>query len=212
MDEHVLATTIPSDEAEALVAAVLESTLSTSRTCGPLWPGPTCISRVPPGCTALIPLWVSTLPCRKASPDPSFGDSPEMATGLVDLVVAGIKRATASLARDYGDGREPIPWARRFRHDPRRRGASAVYLADHRGDDQAAHRAWTARSLGTMVKGTVHETGGSMPIAAISLDKRAWLDSSSATISSPCSSASRSFGRSIFGDSSPGQKSSRTAT
>jgi uncharacterized protein YhfF len=32
-----------------------------------------------------------------------------MATGLADLVVAGIKRATASLARDYGEGREAIP-------------------------------------------------------------------------------------------------------
>ena len=39
----------------------------------------------------------------------SFGDSPEMATELADLVVAGIKRATASLARDYGEGREPTP-------------------------------------------------------------------------------------------------------
>jgi uncharacterized protein YhfF len=39
----------------------------------------------------------------------SFGDSPEMATELADLVIAGIKRATASLARDYGDGREPTP-------------------------------------------------------------------------------------------------------
>ena len=33
----------------------------------------------------------------------SFGDSPEMATELADLVVAGIKRATASLVRDYAD-------------------------------------------------------------------------------------------------------------
>jgi uncharacterized protein YhfF len=32
-----------------------------------------------------------------------------MATELADLVVAGIKRATASLARDYDEGREPIP-------------------------------------------------------------------------------------------------------
>ena len=39
----------------------------------------------------------------------SFGDSPEMATELADLVIAGIKRATASLARDYGKGREPMP-------------------------------------------------------------------------------------------------------
>ena len=39
----------------------------------------------------------------------SFGDSPEMATELADLVIAGIKRATASLARDYCEGREPTP-------------------------------------------------------------------------------------------------------
>ena len=39
----------------------------------------------------------------------SFGDSAEMATELADLVAAGIKRATASLARDYGEGRESIP-------------------------------------------------------------------------------------------------------
>jgi uncharacterized protein YhfF len=32
-----------------------------------------------------------------------------MATELADLVMAGIKRATASLARDYGEGREPMP-------------------------------------------------------------------------------------------------------
>ena len=39
----------------------------------------------------------------------SFGDSPEMATELADLVITGIKRATASLARDYGEGRDPLP-------------------------------------------------------------------------------------------------------
>ena len=39
----------------------------------------------------------------------SFGDSPAMAAELAELVIAGIKRATASLARDYGDGREPMP-------------------------------------------------------------------------------------------------------
>jgi uncharacterized protein YhfF len=39
----------------------------------------------------------------------SFGDSPEMATELADLVMARMKRATASLARDYGEDREPIP-------------------------------------------------------------------------------------------------------
>ena len=39
----------------------------------------------------------------------SFGDSPEMATKLADLVIAGVKRATASLVRDYREDREPIP-------------------------------------------------------------------------------------------------------
>jgi uncharacterized protein YhfF len=39
----------------------------------------------------------------------SFGDSPEMVIELAELVIAGIKRATASLARDYGDGGEPVP-------------------------------------------------------------------------------------------------------
>jgi uncharacterized protein YhfF len=39
----------------------------------------------------------------------SFGDTPEMATELADLVIAGTKSATASLARDYGEGREPMP-------------------------------------------------------------------------------------------------------
>ena len=39
----------------------------------------------------------------------SFGNSPAMADELAALVVAGTKRATASLARDYDDGREPLP-------------------------------------------------------------------------------------------------------
>lgn len=43
----------------------------------------------------------------------AFGDSEAMADELLELVLIGIKRATASLARDYagggGDGREPLP-------------------------------------------------------------------------------------------------------
>jgi len=52
---------------------------------------------------------------RDAGPDHdrdtvrSFGDSPKMWTELAHLVIAGFKRATANLARDYGEGREPIP-------------------------------------------------------------------------------------------------------
>ena len=41
----------------------------------------------------------------------AFGDSEAMADELLELVLAGIKRATASLARDYGPGREPMPAA-----------------------------------------------------------------------------------------------------
>jgi uncharacterized protein YhfF len=39
----------------------------------------------------------------------AFGDTPQMATELAALVVAGTKRATASLKRDYADGRQPLP-------------------------------------------------------------------------------------------------------
>jgi uncharacterized protein YhfF len=39
----------------------------------------------------------------------AFGDSPEMANELSDLVINGPKRATAGLARDFGPGGEPMP-------------------------------------------------------------------------------------------------------
>ena len=39
----------------------------------------------------------------------AFGDSAAMADELLELVLAGIKRATASLAHDYGEGKEPLP-------------------------------------------------------------------------------------------------------
>jgi uncharacterized protein YhfF len=39
----------------------------------------------------------------------SFGDTPEMADELCRLVLHGPKRATASLARDFGDTSEPLP-------------------------------------------------------------------------------------------------------
>jgi uncharacterized protein YhfF len=38
----------------------------------------------------------------------AFGDSSGMATELAALVVAGTKRATASLMHDYADGRLPL--------------------------------------------------------------------------------------------------------
>ena len=39
----------------------------------------------------------------------AFGDTPGMATELAALVVGGTKRATASLLREYADGRLPLP-------------------------------------------------------------------------------------------------------
>lgn len=39
----------------------------------------------------------------------AFGDSAAMADELVALVETGQKRATASLRRDYGAGKEPLP-------------------------------------------------------------------------------------------------------
>ncbi len=39
----------------------------------------------------------------------AFGDKAAMATELAALVVAGTKRATASLRRDYAEGGEPCP-------------------------------------------------------------------------------------------------------
>ena len=39
----------------------------------------------------------------------AFGDSPAMADELLALVLAGVKRATASLARYYGPASEPLP-------------------------------------------------------------------------------------------------------
>jgi uncharacterized protein YhfF len=39
----------------------------------------------------------------------AFGDGPDMATELAELVVVGIKRATAGLVRQFGPGGEPPP-------------------------------------------------------------------------------------------------------
>ena len=39
----------------------------------------------------------------------AFGDSPEMADELADLVINGPKRATAGLARDFGPGGAQMP-------------------------------------------------------------------------------------------------------
>jgi len=101
----------------------------------------------------------------------SFGDSPEMATELAGLVIAGIKRATASLVHDYGAGREPIPKPGDF-----------VIMLDGEGHPRFIWRTTEVtikrlsevgrHLLGTRARETGHANGGSVPIAVISLGKR----------------------------------------
>ena len=59
--------------------------------------------------------FLATLPDDEPQPTEyeawGFGDSPEMADGLGDLVVRGIKHATASLAWEYEADGDPIPQA-----------------------------------------------------------------------------------------------------
>jgi ASCH domain len=118
-----------------------------------------------------------------------------MATELADLVIAGIKRATASLARVYGEGCEPIP-----------RPGDLVLMLDGEGRARFIWRttevtikplsqvdvafAWTKERV------TAVGNGGSTPTADISLDKQGVKDSSATTISLPYLSGSRSSGRS----------------
>jgi uncharacterized protein YhfF len=49
---------------------------------------------------------VASIPARTV-----FGDTSELQTQLCDLVLSGQKRATASLAEWYGEGRDPLPEA-----------------------------------------------------------------------------------------------------
>ena len=66
----------------------------------------------------------------------AFGDSPAMATELANLVLAGTKRATAGLARDFGDGpgQEPTPVV-----------GGCVVLVDGTGEPRAVWRTTEVR-------------------------------------------------------------------
>src|SRR5262245_56393399 len=103
----------------------------------------------------------------------SFGDPPDMMTELADFVIAGIKRTATSLARDYGKGRKPTPKPSECCLG---RGVHG-HLPDHWGDELAAGRGRRCVHL-KCVSGTVRKIGGSIPIAAISPDKRAVKGSS----------------------------------
>ena len=61
----------------------------------------------------------------------AFGDGPDMATELAELTVAGIKRATAGLARQFGPDGEPLPPTAAYLkavHDARRDPAIGARL------------------------------------------------------------------------------------
>ncbi len=127
----------------------------------------------------------------------SFGDTPEMETELADLVIAGTKSATASLARDYGEGREPTP-----------RTGDFVLMLDGEARPRLIRRTIEVtikplsrsmrRLLGTRAQGE--------------RTRNCWLDAHRRYFarqasregfelddeSSPCSNASRSCGRSIW--------------
>ena len=95
-----------------------------------------------------------------------------MATELADLVMAGIKRATASLARDYGEGCESIPKAGDF-----------VMMLDGEGLPRFIWRTTevTIKPLSQVddafawveAKATALGTGGWLLIAAIPVGKQA---------------------------------------
>jgi uncharacterized protein YhfF len=102
----------------------------------------------------------------------SFGDTPETATELADLVIAGTKSATASLARDYAERREPTP-----------RTGDFVIMLDGEGRPRFIWRTTevTVKPLSQVDEAFAWNEGEGdrtrvwwpMPIAAISLGKRA---------------------------------------
>lgn len=59
----------------------------------------------------------------------SFGDNPDMATELAALVVSGVKRATASLVRDFSSPDNPLPKVGDF-----------VVIIDGAGNPQCIYR------------------------------------------------------------------------
>jgi hypothetical protein len=98
-------------------------------TWGPLCPGPTRTSRVSPGCTVLMSLRASTLPWRKASPDPSDSSTkPNPFSGLNHLTTArtggpegvskGVRFNLGRVPKAATPGRlRPVPGRPRSRND-----------------------------------------------------------------------------------------------
>src|SRR4029450_1656367 len=92
----------------------------------------------------------------------AFGDTRQMATELVALVVNGTKAATASLQRDFTDvGARSVSWG--FLGGPRWAGYAAMRLRTTEVAVKPLLRSMFA-SLGTRLKGIALANGGSTPI------------------------------------------------
>jgi hypothetical protein len=65
----------------------------------------------------------------------SFGDTPEMATELADLVIAGNQEGDGELGTGLERRLRADTKARRLRSHARRRRSFTVHLANHRGND-----------------------------------------------------------------------------
>jgi uncharacterized protein YhfF len=124
----------------------------------------------------------------------AFGDGAEMATELAELVVAGIKRATAGLVRQFGPDGEPPPVVGGY-----------VVLLDGAGRPRAIWRTTEVRigPLNSVDERFAWDEGegersaiGGCPLIAGSSDGEPPRKVFRCTTrSKPCSSGSRSYGR-----------------
>src|SRR6516164_3334799 len=152
---------------------MLLSTLSTSVTCGPLWPGSARTSRVSPGSTVLMPLWASTLPWRKASPDPSESSTkPNPFSGLNHLTTPLTGGPDGASNRGWLN-RGRVPKARGVVGRNQRRSRDAA------NDENLALSLWFLGWLSDQFRGaTIRSVAGL--IAGVLDTIRRWFDIQSA--------------------------------
>jgi hypothetical protein len=124
----------------------------------------------------------------------AFGDGPEMATELADLTVAGIKRVTAGLVRQFGPDGEPPPVVGAISsclmapNARARSGAPPRFASDRLTQSTNGLPGMRARACAPV-------NGGYWPTAGSSGDMLPLKVFGCMTRSRPCSSGLRSFGR-----------------
>jgi uncharacterized protein YhfF len=134
----------------------------------------------------------------------AFGDNPDMANELADLVISGVKRATASLVRDYSSPDKPLP-----------RVGDFVVVIDGAGNPRCIFRT-TEIEIKPLIaaderfawdEGEGDRTpwiGGWLAIDATSRDRRRETASRCTMRSKPSLSGSRSYGRHRLGEPGSG--------